>query len=561
MSLTLSFGGFMKFNFSIFMILGLLLPAPLLAADKPLTIALIQEWTQFNPVTINVAATEAVLQFTVRSMLQRDAAGNLIPDIAEKIPSLKDKTVQFVKDKKSRKVVATWKIKDNAKWGDGVDITCADWQMGWTAGMNSNVSVTEKQMYSKVEKIEWSEDKNKLCKVTYANDDWTFDRDLPAFLPKHLELAVYEKFKDKAQGYDQNSIYVKEPTNPGLYSGPYVVSEFVLGSHFVLKTNPYFYGEKPKIASFIVKHVGDTSALKTQLATGEVDIISANGFPADIAILLDQESQKPETKFKVKFQASPIFQGLFLNLDNKILKELAVRKALSHAINKEELSQAFFQGKLSAAENIFPETNPAYVKEKSNYNPKLAAQILQKAGWKKNKNQIFEKNGQELALEFQTSAGIKVLETIQTFICGQLQSVGIKCLAKNLPPRIFLGTNVPHGDFVMGMFGQSVPPDTSLNGAFASNEIATEKNSWAGNNASRWNSPAADKLMRQFNQEWNPKKRTRLMKELGAVLQKELPVITLYHRKEAFILPKNLQGFSEDVSGVSFTYPERWHLN
>jgi len=37
-------------------------------------------------------------------------------------------------------------------------------------------------------------------------------------------------------------------------------------------------------------------------------------------------------------------------------------------------------------------------------------------------------------------------------------------------------------------------------------------------------------------------------------------VVPLYHRKEAFVLPKNLKGFSEDISGVNFTFPEKWSL-
>jgi peptide/nickel transport system substrate-binding protein len=533
---------------------------PVMAANRPVTIALIQEWTQFNPVTLNVAATDAVLQFSVRAMMQRNSAGDLIPDIAENIPSLKNKKVRFVATNGIRKVVADWTIKANAKWADGVDITCADWWTGWTVGMNSNVSVTEKQTYSKVENIEWKDSKNKNCTVTYANDDWTFDRELPALLPKHLEFSVFEKFKDKPQAYDQNSLYVKEPTNPGLYNGPYVVSEFQLGSHFVLKPNPHFYGEKPKIQSFIVKHVGDTSALKAQLASGAVDIISANGFPADVAIQLDQESKNPDFKFQVKFQASPIFQGLFFNLENEVLKDVSVRKALSHAINKKELSQAFFQGKITAAETIFPETSPAFEKETFIYSPRLAKQSLEAGGWKLNGKGVYEKNGKELNLEFQTSAGIKILETVQTFICGDLLKVGIKCVAKNSPPRIFLGTNVPRGYFVMGMFGQAIPPDASLAGVFSSTEIASEKNSWAGNNASRWRSEKADKLLKEFSKEWNSTKRVKLIRSLGQEVKKDIPVVPLYHRKEAFVLPKNLKGFSEDISGVNFTFPEKWTL-
>lgn len=526
--------------------------------EKPLTIAIIQEWTQFNPVNVNVASTQALMHFVVRDMLARDSAGRQIPDLASEIPTIKNNRVHFVTEKGTRKIVADWTIKAKAKWGDGVDVTCEDWWTGWQVGLSPNVSTTDKRSYSKIQKIEWSPEHKKNCKVTYDNDDWTFDRDLPALLPQHLEGLIFDKWKDQSEAYDQNSIYVKDPTRPGLYNGPYVVTEFKLGSHFILKPNPYFSGDKPSIENIIVKLVSDTSALRSLLSTGAIDMISANGFPADSAIALDQESQKGPTKYVVKFQSSSIFQGLFFNLENEFLKDLAVRKAVALAIHKKELTDAFFQGKISPAESLFSVQSAAHQTEVAIYNPILARTILKKAGWTMNPQKVFEKEGKELALEFRTSAGIKVLETIQTAICSQLSKVGIRCIVKNQPPRVFLGESVPHGDFALAMFGQSVPPDSSMTGTFSSQEIPTEKNGWTGQNVFRWKSAKTDKLLKQFDKEWNPSKRIQLAQSIEKEIQTDLPLTPIYHRKEAFILPRNLTGFSEDITSVNFTFPEKW---
>lgn len=531
---------------------------------KPLTIAMIQEWTQFNPVNVNVAATQALMQFVIRDMVMRDSAGNLIPDLSSEIPTVKNKRVHFITENGSRKIVADWTIKATAKWGNGSLVTCEDWWMGWQAGLSPNVSTTEKHIYSKIQKMEWSKDQPNNCKVTYENDDWTFDRDLPTLLPKHLEAAVFEKWKDKSEAYDQNSNYVKNPTLAGLYNGPYLISEFKLGSHIILKPNPSFYGEKPTIENIIIKLISDTSALRSMLSSGAIDIISANGFPADSAIVLDQESQKGKTPFVVKFQSSSIFQGLFFNLENEFLKDPAVRKALSLAINKKELTDAFFQGKISPAESMYSVQSPAYQNETAIYNPALARKTLENAGWKLNQKsgseKIFEKNGKELALEFRTSSGIKVLETIQTAICSHLSKVGIRCIIKNQPPRVFLGESVPHGDFSLAMFGQPIQPDSSMTGTFSSKEIPTEKNGWTGQNIFRWKSPKVDELLLKFDKEWNPSKRIKLAQAIEREVQKDLPFTPIYHRKEAFVLPRNLSGFSEDISSVNFAFPEKWRL-
>ncbi|MGE0633794.1 MAG: peptide ABC transporter substrate-binding protein [Pseudobdellovibrionaceae bacterium] len=551
--------GMKRFRFSVLILAGCFSAVATADVLKPFTIAMIQEWSQFNPVNNQLASTTVLMNLVVRQMVRRTSQGTVVPDLAEEVPNEKNKKVKFVTEKGTRKAIASWSIKAKAKWGDGKDITCADWWQGWQAGLNPHVAVDERQPYSKIEKIEWKEDAEKNCTVTYTTDSWTFDRDLPELLPQHLEGAIFEKYKGEKEGYDRNSLYVKDPTNPGLYSGPYIISKFELGSHFILKPNPHFYGEKPNIENIVVKHIGDTSSLRAHLMAGAVDMISSNGLPADMALALDEESKKDSVKFQVKFQDSPMFQGLFLNLENELLKKIEVRKALSLAIPKRELTKAFFKGKIFPAERIFALQSPAYEEEKESYSPALARKTLEAAGWKMGSKNIYEKGGKELILEFMTSAGIKTNEMLQVFICDNFLKVGIKCAIKNQAPRVFLGQTVPRGEFTLGLYGLGILPDSSLN-SFSSTEIPTSENGWAGSNGTRWRSTKADELLNKVNKEWDFKKRAQLLRDLGREIQADIPIIPIYHRREALVLPKKLRGLTADVSGAYFIFPEKWRL-
>jgi peptide/nickel transport system substrate-binding protein len=527
---------------------------------QELKIAIVQEWNQFNPVTVNLASTESFLPFVIRPMVTRNAHGDVIADLAEKIPSKKDKLIELVKSNGMSKVVAQWTIRANANWGDGLPVTCKDWWLGWQVGLSPNVSTEEKNIFEKIENIEWTEQKPKLCKVTYKNDDWTYDRDLPPLLPAHLEQAVFEKWKGQPQAYEQNSNFIKDPTNKGLYSGPYVVDEYALGSHFLLSRNKYFFGTTPKIERILVKHIGETSTLKSHLQTNEVNMISAVGLPPDLALTLDEDFQKSKAPSTVVFLDSPIFQGLFFNLDNEILKDLKVREALWKSIDKQELTKAFFQGKLKPAETFLAPQNPAFQAQSSQYSPSAARALLDEAGWKADGKGMRSKDGRPLILEFRTSAGIKILETIQTYICSQFQKVGAQCVVKNQPPRVFLGDSVPHGDFALAMFGQPVLPDTSLRGIFASTEIPSKENAWTGQNVFHLKNAQLDERLKSFDREWSSKKRLALIKEMENILLKEKPFVPIYHRREAVIMPKNLVGFQSDISGTGFLFPEKWSL-
>lgn len=518
------------------------------ASDKTLRLAIVQEWSAFNPVNSQLASNEALMQLMIRKMINRQANGKVVADIAEAIPVLKSK-------------VAVWKIRKNAKWGDGHDITCEDWELGWKAGLNPNISVETRTLYSKIKSIKWAPDALQICSVEYEKQDWSYDRDLPPLLPAHIEKIIFEKNNKTSEAYDRNSSYVTYPNLAGLYNGPYTITEFKLGSHIIFSRNKYFYGVKPEFDKIIVTHVPDTSSLKANLASKQIDGISAVGFPPDTAITMDDEFHQDKNSLsQVHFQNSSIFQGLFFNLDKDLFKDKKVREALAHAVDKEALVKAFYQNKLKPAEGILPPQHPAFRKKSSLYSKKTAISILENAGWKVGKDGVREKEGKKLSFIFKTSAGIKVLENIQVFICDQFKDIGAQCVIKNEPPRTLLGSSVPHGEFDLTMFGQPIPPDTSLSSYFSSGEIPTNANSWAGGNSLRVRSIEMDLMLKEFDNEFNPEKRNKLAQKIEAYLQDEFSFIPLYHRREAIVMPKKLDGVADSFEGTSYFQPENWKM-
>lgn len=518
------------------------------SAGPSLNIGIIQEWSAFNPVNSQLASNEALFPFIMRKMVRRAVDGSVVADIAEHIPVLKNKS-------------ATWVINKNAKWADGQNIVCADWFLGWQVGLSPKVSVNARADFEKIKNIEWNSKTPQTCNVTYVSANWSFDRDLPPVLPSHLEKSIFEKFKDEPEGYDRNTNYISNPTNKALYNGPYFVSEFKLGSHIILNRNEYFFGTKPQIEKIIIKYISDTSSLKANLMAGQINMISAVGFPPDTAILFDEEFKKTNASYKVRFQNSGIFQGLYFNLENEILKDIKVREALSRTIDKEQIVKAFFNDNLKAAESILSPQHPAYSPKSKIYSKDKANQLLTDAGWKIGKNGIREKNGKQLNFIFKTSAGLKVLENIQVYICEQFKFIGALCSIKNEPPRILLGRSVPHGEFDLAMYGQPIPPDTSVTSYFSSKDIPSAKNSWAGGNSIRVNSAELDQVLLSFDKENNKSKRNILIKKIENYFQKNYTLIPLYHRREAIVVPKNLNGVTDSFEGTAFVTPENWVLN
>jgi len=525
---------------------------------EPIKLGIVQEWDVFHPVTTQTSATESLLHFLFRDMVYRDDKGAVIADLAVVVPSLKNKLAKTVQIGQVKKVVAHWEIKKNAVWSDNTPVTCADWELGWRVGLSPNVSKTEQNVYSKIENIKIDSKDNKKCEVTYVDDSWTFDRDLPPLLPAHLERAIFETKNTKSGAYEQSSTYVTNPTQKGLYSGPYQITEIKLGSHVVLEENPFFWGQKPQTKKIIVKLVPNTATLKSYLLSHDLNAVASIGFPPDLAIQFESDPSLKD--FKVHFKSAPLFQALFFNTEDAILSSANVRKAIALSIDKKTISHSFLSGKLNAAETIIAESDPAFIKRKSAYDLKKAAALLDSEGWKLGADGVRRKNQQALELTFKVSAGIKLYENIQIFICDGFKKIGVICKIKNEPPRILLGTTIQKGDFQLAMFGQNTYPDTSLKGLYSTNEIPNEKNSWTGGNIIRYSNKNLDSLLSAYDKEWAFDKRIIIVKKIENIIFENDVIIPIYHRREAFLAPRPMSGIQAGLKGTAIVFPEFWKM-
>jgi len=527
------------------------------AADS-INIAVVQEWDVFHPVTVQTSASESFMHFLFRDMIYRDENGQVHADLAVEVPNFKNKLIKIITQNNKQFILANWEIKKNAVWSDGKPIICNDWILGWKVGLSEKVAKTEINIYTKISKIENDAKNPKKCKVTYSDASWTYDRDLPPLLPSHLESEIFQNKNNKQGEYEQHSNYVSQPTKQGLYSGPYKISEIKIGSHFILTENAFFWGKKPTIKKIIVKHIPNTSTLRSYILSNEINSIASVGFSPDLALQFDQD--KSLKNYKVHFKNAPLFQAIFFNNEDPILSNKNVRKALAWAINKKNITDTFLLGKLNPAETIMSEADPAFVHRKASYNVDKANRILDAEGWIKNASGIREKNGVRLEVVFKTSAGIKLYENIQLVICDDFKKIGVVCRIKNEPPRMLLSTTIPRGDFQIAMFGQNTYPDTSLKGLYSSLEIPYQKNNWTGGNIIRMKNEQLDKLLNKYDNEWDSKKRIQLIQKIENIIFDDAVIVPIYHRREAFLSPRLMSGIQSGLKGTAIVFPEFWKM-
>ena len=536
--------------------------------NKQLTIGITQEFETFNPLSRQMVASTYMAYLTMHPLVAIDAKWEYRCWLCVRIPTLENGGAKIVTEGGKKKIVADWEIKAEAAWGDGKPVTGHDVKLAWEMGSSPNVSVGDKDVYTRIEKFKVDEKNPKKFTLTFkeARYDY-FQLATLAIVPAHIEGPIWAKTKSQTGAYEKQTAYVTNSTNPGLYLGPYVIKEIKLGSHVVLERNPKFYGKPANIERIIFKLIPDTATLEANLLAGTIDMIGELGMTFDQALAFEKRLAKDKnlaSRFNLHFADGMTYEHLDFNLDNEILKDVNVRKAMMYAIDRDRLVKALFEGRQKKAlHNIHP--RDVYMTEdvvKYEYDVKKAEALLEVAGWKKGSDGIRVKDGKRLATVIMTTAQNKSRELVQTFLQAEWKKVGIEVTIRNEPARVFFGETMKKRAFPgVAMYAWMSSPDNPPRSTLHSSQIPTQQNGWSGQNFPGWRNATVDKLFDDIVTEFDVNKRKQMMQQILKAYTDELPVMPLYIRAEIAVTPKNLTGF--EITGHQFystLVGETWNL-
>lgn len=520
------------------------------SADKELKIGISQEFENLNPIIKQMAATSYIFNFVGRSLDTMDENSNWIPLLAKEIPSLENKKANITTVKGIKKIIADWEILENASWGDGKPVTCEDFAFTAKVASNPLVATPEKEIYTQIENIDWDPKTPKKCRFTFSKVTWDFFK-LGSFypIPKHLEEPIFKEYGNQVQGYERNTNFVKNPTLPGLYCGPYVVSQVKMGSFISFKSNPYFYGKKPSIEKIIVKYIPNTGTLEANLRSGTIDMIAPLGLDMDQALSFEKQVKSSNLPYIVHFVPGLTYEHIDLNLDNPILKDVRVRKALLYGINRDEMVQSLFQGKEKTAHHLFSPKDNWYSEDPAlvtiyQYSKKEAIKLLESAGWKLGTDGYRTKDGKRLSLDLITTSGNKTRELVQVYLQQQWKQIGIEVILKNQPARVFFSeTTKKRGFEAMALFAWISSPETNPRSSVHSKSIPSSKNSWSGQNTFGWSNKKVDESSERLDIEFNPQKRKLIAQQIIKSYTEEVPALPLYYKLDISVTPKRLKNY------------------
>ncbi|HLJ63706.1 MAG TPA: ABC transporter substrate-binding protein, partial [Stellaceae bacterium] len=307
-------------------LVGLLLLCPAMdALARPpdeLAIGITQFPNTLNPLIDALVAKNYVLAMVRRPLTAYDPEWQLQCMLCVELPSLEKGTaVALDLGHGKRGVRLTYRLEAEARWGDGVPVTTRDVLFTYEVGRAAKSGVASGELYRRITAIHAIDEKSFTIELDRLTFDYAALGDFE-LLPAHLEE---DAFRDPER-YRLRTLYDRDPTNPGLYFGPYKITELVQGSHIVLERNPTWWGPRPYFRRITIFAVENTVALEANLLAGSIDMVAGElGFSLDQALGFEARHGKD---FTILYKPGLTYEHIDLNLDHPILKDRRVRQAL-----------------------------------------------------------------------------------------------------------------------------------------------------------------------------------------------------------------------------------------
>ncbi len=474
-----------------------------------------------------------------------------VPVTVEKLPTLKDGDWQVLPNKKMK---VTWKLRKGFTWHDGKPVTALDWRFTYGMLRNPQVPQVSRFIIRKVDHLLVPDPTDPYTLVVQWNDLWPFANTSPfgeqIAYPRHVLEAPYLKDPTKINA----DPYWRSPIG----NGPYKVVEWAAGSHITLEAYSGWALGVPKVRRVVFRFILDSTVLQANQIAGTIDGTEINNFGTQQMV----EIERRNSEINTHYTEGLTWERIDFNLDNEWLKDRRVRKALAHAVDRETIVQALFQGKQPVAHSWLAPKHPASNSNvrKYPYDVARAKALLVEAGFTRGPDGILrDRTGKRVEMTIMTTAGNAVREQVEQILKEHLKQVGIDLRIDNRPASVFLGPIISRRQFPhLAMYASLFTPDSTPFDRFHSSQIPTAENSWEGNNRPGWRNTENDRLMEQIIGELDEAKRIALFKRQQEVFADDLPSLPLYFRLTLTTMRKSLRNVKPTGLGTYYLPWNAW---
>lgn len=324
-------------------------------------------------------------------------------------------------------------------------------------------------------------------------------------------------------------------TEKPVLTGPFKVERFQSGKELVAVRNEDYWGPRPLVDRLVVTHIPDSNSLVLALEGGDIDI--ARGIPPHSIEHLEAHPDlvvRQPAQFQLNF--------MFLNTQREPMKDVRVRQAIAHAIDREALVKGVLLGQAVPAVGPFP---PNFLRcgelQGRSFEPEKSRELLATASYEDQDGDGFlEKDGQPLEITLLTYGQGGFLPPMAEAIQGMLKNIGVKVTIRTVER---IDAVLKEGAWDASMFNNNM-----VNTGDAYGTLFSFADPSSLLNYSNYQNPRLDEFLTQMFPLTDREERRKAACSASQVIIDDVPVVPILHQNYSY-------GVSKDVTGFENPYP------
>lgn len=321
-------------------------------------------------------------------------------------------------------------------------------------------------------------------------------------------------------------------------TGAWILTDYQKDAQATFKRNENYWGKKPALEQVTVKIIPDSETRVLAFENNELDLIYGSD-----EISLDSFKQLRDSGQYIAEVSPPLnTRAIAVNSNRGATKDLKVRQAIQHLVNKDAIVNAIFYNTERRADTYFSKEVPyadiglrPYA-----YDVNRAKVLLDEAGWKQPPGQAFrQKEGQTLTLDLSFSGDNKVDRAIAESIQSDLKAVGIEVKLLGEEKQAWKERQA-NGEFNL-IFNETWGPPYEPQAILSSMRVPSH-----ADYAAQKGLPMKADLDRKISQvllTTNEKSRRQLYREILTTLHEQAIYLPISYSTNVAVLHKNLSGF------------------
>lgn len=490
----------------------------LLSDDRSFTYRLLDEHLPIDPQLIQDVSSAAIARDLFEGLFNQDEAGRIVPGVATHHEVNEDNTVH------------TFHLRNDAKWSDGRPVTAHDFVFAWRRAADPDTAspyawyVESMALLNAGEVISGELPPSELGVI--AVDNLTLEVRLARSLPYFPAMTVHATtFPVPEWTIDEHG---REWTEPGnmVSNGAYVLTEYTPAVRTVRERNHHYWNDEATIIERVVALViNDENVALTRYLSGELDMTQV-----PTGQYRNLKAKYPDQVHSVPRLCTYYYVFNLSESGPVAFRDVRVRRALSHAIDRQVITEGILQsGQIPAytftpgatAGFEVPDVEAAGMTQAER--DAEAVKLMAEAGFG-------EDNPLEFMLLYNTSEGHRKIAIAASQMWKT--KLGVEVTLRNMEWKTFL--DAVHGqEFELARAGWC----GDYNEASTFLDVLTTRSEA---NSGGYASEEVDRLMRDAGLSADPQP---IYSEVERVLSEDSPIIPVYHYTGVFLLNPNLRNW------------------